>query len=417
MSHTHQYVRHGAILLVLVAAVVLYYINNSLSYINETRNGTSQLNAATEDLSYLSSNNISSLSQRVSELDLDNDNNIKLNVTLTFKKRRYDRMGSRIQLPFSAWLVAKYHNWNFCSPPDPMAQTLGFTMCGSGYDTLQMLQVGPQHMYADDGVRENGVYYINRKSNTLWSTIAHYERTNNTMFTEGDGGAVEEWRRMILNAPISQSHPELNEKLWLNLGTIRIAVHVRRGDILPGIRNDVWISDEQIISLIELSIYYIKKQQQKRDDTKKIEVHVFSEDYGQTNWTMYKPIVDRFHLAPEGSSNLDLNIQHWKHFVMADVLIVGGTFSSLPAYARRNPTTTTDGLPITIVKDRGLYRKSWITWSGRDIMKVYFPNETITARTMKSVGNNEDVHHLRHGNANATLLPIESIIGTQYEVT
>ena len=69
MSHTHQYVRHGAILLVLVAAVVLYYINNSLSYINETRNGTSQLNAATEDLSYLSSNNISLLSQRTSELD------------------------------------------------------------------------------------------------------------------------------------------------------------------------------------------------------------------------------------------------------------------------------------------------------------------------------------------------------------
>ena len=48
------------------------------------------------------------------------------------------------------------------------------------------------------------------------------------MFTEGDGGAVEEWRRMILNAPIVE-HPELNEKLWLNLGTIRIAVHVRGG--------------------------------------------------------------------------------------------------------------------------------------------------------------------------------------------
>ena len=414
-----------------MAAVALYYINaatlngsdvdlyNSLLYINETRNGTSQLNAATEDLSYLSSNNISSL---LSELDPDNNNNdnYTLNVTLTFKKRRYDRMGSRIQLPFSAWLVAKYHNWNFCSPPDPMAQILGFTMCGSGYETLQMLQVGPQHVYADDGIKENGVYYINRKSNTLWSTIAQYERTNfdtnKTMFTEGDGGAVEEWRRMILNAPIVE-HPELNEKLWLNLGTIRIAVHVRRGDILPGIRNDVWISDEQIISLIELSIYYMKKQQEKRDDTKKIEVHVFSEDYGQTNWTMYKPIVDEIHLAPEGSSNLDLNIQHWKHFVMADVLIVGGTFSSLPAYARRNPTTTTDGLPITIVKDRGLYRKSWITWSGRDIMTVHFPNETIKARTMKIVGNNEDVHHLRHGNANATLLPIESIIGTQYEVT
>ena len=77
---------------------------------------------------------------------------------------------------------------------------------------------------------------------------------------------------------------------------------------------------------------------------------------------------------------------------------------------------TTDGLPITIVKDRGLYRKSWITWSGRDIMKVYFPNETITARTMKSVCNNEDVHRLRNDNANATLLSIESIIETQYEV-
>ena len=50
-------------------------------------------------------------------------------------------------------------------------------------------------------------------------------------------------------------------------------------------------------------------------------------------------------------------------------------------------------------------------------MTVHFPNETITARTMKSVVNNEDVHRLRNDNANATLLPIESKIGTQYEVT
>ena len=50
-------------------------------------------------------------------------------------------------------------------------------------------------------------------------------------------------------------------------------------------------------------------------------------------------------------------------------------------------------------------------------MKVHFPNETIMARTMKVVGNNEDVHRLRNDNANATLLSIESIIETQYEVT
>ena len=49
-------------------------------------------------------------------------------------------------------------------------------------------------------------------------------------------------------------------------------------------------------------------------------------------------------------------------------------------------------------------------------MKVHFPNETITARMFKN-GNDEDVHHLQNDGANATLLPIESVIGTEYAVT
>ena len=312
-------------------------------------------------------------------------------------------MGSRTQLPFSAWLVARYHGWGFCSPPDPMARALGFQMCMSGYESLKMLQVGPRVMYTeDDNITENGVYSINRKSNTLWNTIANHEHQNASMFTEGADGAVEEWRRMILNA---QLRPEMNQKVWRHVGSVRIVAHVRRGDILPGVRNDVWISDEHVISLIEVAIYYVRR---KRGPDVKIEVHVFSEDYGMTNWTKYKPLVDVFHLASEGSDDVELNLRDWKHFVIADVLIVGGTFSSVPAYARRNPTV--NGLPITIVKNRGLFCKEWIHWSGRENMIIKFPNETISAKL-----NAEDTDTLH--NENTTWLPIKSIIGSQYALS
>mmetsp|Transcript_41375 Transcript_41375/g.72741 ORF Transcript_41375/g.72741 Transcript_41375/m.72741 type:complete len:424 (-) Transcript_41375:111-1382(-) len=312
-----------------------------------------------------------------------------LSVTLTFQKHRRDRMGSRIQLPLSAWLVARHHGWNFCSPPDPMASVLKFTICSSGYETLKLLQ-GPRFEYHDDNITDSGVYYINRVRNTLWATIANSEQNAVSML---DNGAVEDWRQMIVSAYV---RPELEEELWLSQNSVRVAVHARRGDIRPGERNDVWIGDNQIIALIEMAKYYIRL---KRGQDVTIEVHMFSEAYGVTNWTQYDTLVDRFHLAPEGSTDIERNLRDWKHFVLADVLIIGGSFSSHPAIARPDPSPD-DGFPMTLSKKRGgvgVVRK-WIRWywdRGRGLIVANFPDGTLTA----TIGGGSEVVQSANSNS------------------
>ena len=103
---------------------------------------------------------------------LDRSNQPKLDITLTFRHRRTDRMGSRIQLPLSAWLVARYHGWKFCTPPDPMAEALSFPICNDTFPNPE----ADQFDYHDDNITKPGVYYINSNQNTLWGTIAAYDR-------------------------------------------------------------------------------------------------------------------------------------------------------------------------------------------------------------------------------------------------
>ena len=75
------------------------------------------------------------------------------------------------------------------------------------------------------GLSHSGIVVHN--VDIMWSN------NNNTYLTDG---AIEEWRRMILRARV---RPELDKVLWHKEDSIRIAVHVRRGDILPGKRNDL----------------------------------------------------------------------------------------------------------------------------------------------------------------------------------
>ena len=403
---------------------------------------------------------------RNSNEEFDDDDAIinipDISVLLTFKKSRRDRMGSRLQEPFSgehkskrhklnfnrmihsvcmeytnisgssewdissnfshsftAWLVAHYHRWKFCGPPDPMAQALSFPMCNNvsslDYVTRQLLEMGASgssslyEYHNDDNITQSGIYYINENSNKgLWDSIYDTEKsiTKPSMFTQR---FIRDWRGMILNAHI---RPEIDKELWLHPDSIRIAVHVRRGDILPGVRNDVWISDDQIISLIEMSIHYTRWI---RGPDVKTEVHVFSEGYGMTNWTRYGSLVDQYHLAPEGSEDIELNLRDWKHFVNADVLIVGGTFSALPAFARSHIISTANGnnigFPITIYRDRGMKggRKDWIPWRySHEEVVARFPTGTITAKL--GMGSKQQTHVQIHSNTSTTPLSIETMM-------
>jgi hypothetical protein len=158
---------------------------------------------------------------------------------------------------------------------------------------------------------------------------------------------------MILNAA------GVYEPFWKNDSSVRkIAVSIRRGDVTP---DGKWyyrfIPDQAYLSLI----------QKCRSMFPQNEVHVFSEDYGATNWTAYHGIVDFFHLAPKGQSDLMFNLRDWAHFLKADILIAGGTFSIIPALGRPEPGN--DGLPMTIFfrnnygyLSSGYHPKHWVSW-------------------------------------------------------
>lgn len=241
---------------------------------------------------------------------------------------------------------------------------------------------GRRRAFVNDTITESGTYFYPNAG--AWPTIRAREADRN-LTSMLSPETVEEWRNMILGAKV---RPELDGELWIhpNRSSTRIAVHARRGDILPGVRNDVWIGDDQIISLIEMAKHYVRRRK-GRDHV--IEVHMFSEDYGAVNWTRYgNGLVDRFHLAPRGSWDIELNIRDWKHFVTADVMIIGGSFSQIPGLARYKPSEE-DGLPMTIYmhKNNYVHVRDWVPWAWKQealAMAAMFPNGTITAKFVGS---------------------------------
>ena len=71
-------------------------------------------------------------------------------------------------------------------------------------------------------------------------------------------------------------------------------------------------------------------------------------------WTAYDGLVDidKMHLAPRHpkgnhSVDMDLNLGDWKHFITADILLVGGTFLNIASIARDYQDETT-GLLLSI---------------------------------------------------------------------
>ena len=195
-------------------------------------------------------------------------------------------MGSRLLNPLGAWIIARYHGWDFCLPGEQMAAALSFPLCPlntelidgrKGYKYKDEKSILDDATTGDSAAGGGGVYYIDPATKSIWDTIFDYEKRNQSLL---DDVFIEEWRQMVLGSYLK---PEMDEMLWLYKDSIRIAAHVRRGDIMPGKRNDKWIGDSQVIALIEMAIYRI---QLNRGKDVKIEVHVFSESYGATNWTV-----------------------------------------------------------------------------------------------------------------------------------
>jgi len=281
---------------------------------------------------------------------------------------RTDRMGSSISRPFNLMTYAACKNYSFCilSGQEGLARYFHFPSCSPMYNQW------PRKRLFHDDILENssGVYDFNYNYNALTHTCGGRNNAQESIL-ENAVKALKQvhvpsknsgfdclytpllrqrWAQMIHKAG---SHPDINKTLAnqnffgqdgnieiihdADDNTIIIAVHMRRGDYADWGKRCVW--DEIYLQLLrKLRSALIRLG-------KKPVVHVFSEAYGMidgrhnitTNWSLYDGLVDHFHLAPKmkGDGDPAMHIRDWRHFVAADIMVVGeGSFSLYPSLAR-----------------------------------------------------------------------------------
>ena len=151
-----------------------------------------------------------------------------------------------------------------------------------------------------------------------------------------------------------------SEMLWESDDSIKVAVHLLRGDIMCSTKRkefaNVYIPDEEMKLVIDQtrSELWAKFGAQTQ-----MEVHLFSE--AENDQDAYGGLVDHFHLFDALDDKAMLRGSH--HFALADVAIVGGAFSAVPALARSPPDVST-GLPITKVWNGDLGYFEGTAWRG-----------------------------------------------------
>jgi hypothetical protein len=96
----------------------------------------------------------------------------------------------------------------------------------------------------------------------------------------------------------------------------------RRRDDNP--TRTAWIPNRVFLQLIERI---------RRTANEPLQVHVFSNESNEEGWRDFEDIGCTLHLRRDHSSNPLLTEEKidWRHFIAADILVVGGTFSYVPA--------------------------------------------------------------------------------------
>jgi hypothetical protein len=269
------------------------------------------------------------------------------NVTIIQKYGRTDRLGSNMQRPFFLMAYADCRGYKFCIRNEegqnfPQLYLDAFSLPICSRNVVESANAGELGVVP---VNASGVYRFVDKDKWLLKLMS--SKLANCAFTKP---FRETMRNMIMdstNRGEFKGSTIANEDFFTNKEVTTIAVHVRRGDIHEG-RRDIFLTDELFVVTIK------KLREMMSKAGRSSEVHLFSEDYGTVNWTAYDGLVDQFHLAPQINSatrgskmDMHLNLRDWKHFVKADILVAGGSFSRLPGFSRADPDMAT-GLPLTI---------------------------------------------------------------------
>ena len=281
-------------------------------------------------------------------------------VTLTVRFRE-DCLGSFLQVGVAAMTMAQHKHWAFCAPSGVL-HSEWFEK--TGFPCTADIMEGPKTLlpWNLDDVRAPGVYeapqhhHVDHTNVGLWDAVQRMEEAKPC-------SAWNAQHAFALKEQLQDAIPNVGSSLantgGLTAIRVTIALHVRRGDIGPG--NMRWIADETFLSLLRLT-----KAELACDDVSegRCDVHLFSEEENpHGDWTLYTAdsLVDHMHLAAH-HSDLDSALHDWRNFIDADVLIVGSTFSAVPALARSSSVLTLYALTQHGYFDMSRFVPQW--WLG-----------------------------------------------------
>lgn len=307
------------------------------------------------------------------------------NITLIQMSGRGDRLGSNIQRPLFLLLYCYCLGVDFCIAPQAkqlLGRELSFPICkkdaSSRIKGRWALNDDHTAYFQNASMANSTSYYgihvddkvLGRFANGAKSQLGNICKSNQkdmSLFAKA-------WNAMIHLAPhhptfandnASTIHQELMNPHNQNVTTV--AVHIRRGDIRRDNRNDIFMDDEIFLQAITRLRNMIRRVRPSHPP----EVHLFSENYGMVNWTLYEDIVEYFHLADQMSppekrfQRMDtaLNLRDWRAFLDADIFLSSGTsFARIPSLARdvttaaagasSSSSSDNDYLPWTLIVDQ-----------------------------------------------------------------
>ncbi len=276
---------------------------------------------------------------------------------------RGDRLGSNIVRPLSLMGYAHCYRHIFCIAEGRGGLTKYFpalvnlTCPKDLHQRLPWIDDGEKKLFDNPPLKEPGIYAFKRNDKRLETW------TKTHMDCAFDDVMRKKWGQVIVDASLGDNPNIINKTLASedlfeankDPNTVTVAINIRRGDFTDWQRK-VYLDQYYVILLRHLRFLLVKAGRIP-------EVHLFSEDYGMIdigrnitrNWTMYEGLVEHYHFAPDMRTarnphvmNMDLNLRDWRHFVQADILIVGGSFSRIPALGRPLQPNAETGLPLTI---------------------------------------------------------------------
>lgn len=138
------------------------------------------------------------------------------------------------------------------------------------------------------------------------------------------------------------------------VGDVRIAVHVRRGDIVPtGHYAVAYLTDDMFLSILRDVMDALNRVGQSA------RIVVYSEAYGRSDWAKWKQTIayaegvssiefklstthsGSHHSLPDSRAMLRTERPDIYDFVASDILIIGGTFSAITGLLRPPSAGTT----------------------------------------------------------------------------